>query len=149
MSNKHKQYLELAKEISRWSKDPSRKIGAVAINKDGVIISTGWNGYPRGFDDSPESYLNREIKNKYIIHAETNLIYNAARIGATLEGCSLYCWGLPVCSECAKAISQVGIKNIYWACDEAIPERWSESYKTSVEMMNALGVQMEQIDVQD
>ena len=145
MSDKHKQYLELAKEFSRWSKDPSRKIGAVAINKDGVIISTGWNGFPRGFNDSPESYLNREMKNKYIIHAETNLIYNAARIGATLEGCTLYCWGLPVCSECAKAISQVGIKQVYWSCDEDIPSRWLDSYDITIDILTSLGIHIQKI----
>ena len=144
--NKHNRYISLAKEISFWSKDPSRKIGAVAINKDGVIVSTGWNGFPRGMNDSADNYNDRAIKNKLIVHAETNLIYNAARIGASLDGCVLYCWGLPVCSECAKAIAQVGIKEVYWSCTQEVPSRWMDSYTDTVDMLTDLGIKVERID---
>lgn len=140
---KDKQYISLAKEVSRWSKDPSRKIGAVFVNDDGVILSQGWNGFPRGFDDSKEIYENRETKYKYIIHAEMNAIYNAARIGMSLNNSTLYCWGLPVCSECAKALAQVGVKRVVWDAEEPVPNRWSKSSHDSVEILNSLGITME------
>ena len=47
----HKRYLNLAKEVSTWSKDPSRKIGAVAVGSKGQILSQGYNGFPRGIED--------------------------------------------------------------------------------------------------
>ena len=70
-------YLNLAKEISSWSKDPSTKVGAVIVGDKDQIISQGYNGFPRGFNDSDDIYKNKPIKYKYIIHAEANAIYNA------------------------------------------------------------------------
>lgn len=143
MIMKDKKYMELAKELSTWSKDPSRKIGAIAVNSDGVILSQGYNGFPRGFDDSKENFDNREIKYKYIVHAEANLIYNAARVGASLKDSTIYVWGLPVCGECAKAIAQVGVSRVVWDTDLPIPEKWMESYKTTESILNSLGITIE------
>ena len=140
--SKDQQYLNLAKEVSQWSKDPSRKIGCVAIDKDGVILSQGYNGFPRGFNDSHENYSNREAKYKYIVHAEANMIYNAARIGARLNGSTVYVYGLPVCSECAKALAQVGATRVVWSVDQEIPDKWSESYVETQKIFDELGIEI-------
>ena len=55
-------YLELAKHVSTWSKDPSSKIGAVAVGKEGQVLSQGYNGFPRNIIDSTERYEDREQK---------------------------------------------------------------------------------------
>ena len=45
-------YLDLAEEISKWSKDPSTQCGAVAVGDKGQILSQGYNGFPRGINDN-------------------------------------------------------------------------------------------------
>jgi len=111
-------YLNLAKEVSTWSKDPSSKIGAVAIGSKGQVLAQGYNGFPRGIDDSQSRYSVKEIKYKYVVHAEQNVIYNATYNGVSLDGSTLYVWGLPVCSDCAKGVIQVGIKRVVMPIDK-------------------------------
>lgn len=108
-----KRYLELAREVASWSKDPSKKIGAIAVGSKGQVLSQGYNGFPRGIDDSKRRYEDRAIKYKYVVHAEMNVIYNATYNGISLDGATLYVYGLPVCSECAKGIIQTGISSGY------------------------------------
>ena len=133
-------YLGLAKEVSSWSKDPSRKIGAVAVSSKGQVLATGYNGFPRGMFDTAERYNDRELKYRYVVHAEMNCIYNATYNGVSLDGASLYVWGLPPCSECAKGIIQVGIKNVYWSCGEEVPPKWVESFQVTREFFNEVGI---------
>ena len=138
-------YLQVAKTVSAWSKDPSRQVGAVFV-KDDVILSTGYNGFPRKFDDSPELYSDKDIKSKFIVHAEMNAIFNAARNGTSLEGSTLYCWGLPVCVECSKALIQVGVKRIVWDCDEAVPSKWNDQMHMAKQMLDYINVPVEKVN---
>lgn len=135
-------YLELARHISSWSKDPSRCIGAVAVGSKGQVLAQGYNGFPRGIDDSKERYENREIKYQLVVHAEMNVIYNASYNGVSLDGSTLYVWGLPICSECAKGVIQVGIQKVIMPKQE-IPDSWQESWARSTLLFNEAGVQWE------
>ncbi len=135
-----KRYLQLAREVSTWSKDPSRKIGAVAVGSKGQILAQGYNGFPRGIDDTPARLMNREEKYKYVVHAEMNVIYNATFSGVSLDGATLYVYGLPVCSECAKGIIQVGIKEVHVLIDQYIAVKWLESWDNTRQMFNEAGV---------
>ena len=137
-----KRYLSLAKEISKWSKDPSRKIGAVAVSEKGQVLATGYNGFPRHVEDTEERYLDKEQKSKFVVHAEMNCIYNATYNGISLDSSSLYVWGLPPCSECAKGIIQVGIKEVFYSYDEQVPEKWLASLDTTVQLFKESGVQL-------
>jgi dCMP deaminase len=103
-------FLEVAELIATWSKDPSTKVGAVLVNSEREIISTGYNGFPRRMDEN--SFAVNEQKNLFTIHAEINAIYNAARLGRGAMGCALFSTQFP-CHECAKAISQAGIVTLY------------------------------------
>lgn len=134
-------YAELAKHIATWSKDPSRKIGAVAVGSKGQILAQGYNGFPRGIEDTNERLVNREEKYKYVVHAEMNVIYNASHSGVSLDGSELYVYGLPVCSECAKGILQVGIKRVYILVDEEIPEIWLDSWNRTRGMFEEAGIE--------
>lgn len=130
----NERHIQLAREVSGWSKDPSKKIGAVAVSKTNRILCTGYNGFPRGFDDSEERYNNREIKYKYVVHAEKNLIYNACLEGVSLKDSKIFVWGLPVCSECAKGLIQVGISELYISAESfGVPE-WDESFTMTREL---------------
>ena len=135
-------YLNLAEHISSWSKDPSTKIGAVAIGKHGQILSTGYNGFPRKIDDLEDRLNNRELKYKYTIHAEMNCIYNASLTGISLEGSTLYVTGLPICSSCALGVIQAGIKRVVMRYSSDIAEKWFNSGEQSVKMFMEAGVEI-------
>lgn len=141
-----KRFLNLAKEISTWSKDPSTKIGAVLVNDEKRILATGYNGFPKGIHDSEQRYHDRETKYKYVVHAEMNAIYNATYNGISLNDSTLYVWGLPVCSECAKGVIQVGIKRIVMPKAD-YPDRWIESFRKSRELFTEAGLEWCFIDM--
>ena len=147
-ANWNNRYLSLAREISAWSKDPSRKIGAIAVGSKGQVLAQGYNGFPRGIADTKERYNDRPTKYKYVVHAEMNCIYNATHNGVSLKGATLYVWGLPVCSECAKGVIQVGIKHVVMPKDEGvIPLKWTKSFLETAEMFDEVGVTYEKISI--
>lgn len=148
MTNWVERYIKLAREVSTWSKDPSRQIGAVVISNSGQVLAQGYNGFPRGIFDRPERYNNRELKYKLVVHAEMNCIYNATRNGTSLNGASLYVWGLPVCNECAKGIIQVGITNVIWSTNEEIPPIWEESMRLTKQMFNESGINFNRYNIE-
>ena len=138
-------YIRLADNISLWSKDPSKKIGAIAVGIDGQILSQGYNGFPRGINDTSERYLDREVKYKFIVHAEMNCIYNATLTGVSLKGSTLYVSGLPICSECAKGIIQVGIKRVVMNNADKVPPNWQESWTISKALFAEAGVEVDRV----
>jgi len=144
MTNWDMKYSELAKYISSWSKDPSIKVGSITVGGRGQILSQGYNGFPRGIEDTQARLNNREEKYKYVVHAEMNCIYNATLNGVSLNGATLYVYGLPVCSECAKGVIQVGIKRVVIYTPEIakvdIPEKWKASGEQSYAMFKEAGI---------
>jgi dCMP deaminase len=140
ISNWDNRFLEHAKNIASWSKDPSTKIGAVAV-KNRNVISAGYNGFPRGIEDSEVRLNVRQLKYRYVVHAEMNVIYNASFNGVSLQGSSLYVYGLPVCSTCAKGIIQVGITEVFIRTEKQIPEVWVQEWESTKEMFLEAGVE--------
>ena len=136
-------YMAIAKEVAQWSKDPNTKVGAVVVGNKGQILSQGYNGFPRGILDTPERLNDRETKYKFVVHAEMNVIYNATYNGVSLDGASMYVYGLPVCNECCKGIIQVGIKTVY-VSKECVEARavWFESWQGSLDMFNECGIKV-------
>jgi dCMP deaminase len=124
-------YIHLAKEISTWSKDPSTKVGAIVVGCDGQILSQGFNGFPRGINDSEDRLNNRERKYELVVHAEMNAIYNASLNGVSLKDSTLYVYGLPICNECAKGIIQVGIKKVVAMRPKVYNTKWDKSNKNA------------------
>lgn len=104
----------MCKLIASKSKDPSTKVGVVIIGQDNEIISTGFNGFPRGVDEvNNPSRWDRPEKYNWIVHAEANAVANAARIGVSLKGSTLYMNFQPsVCSVCAGLLIQAGVTTI-------------------------------------
>ena len=131
-------FLELADTIRKWSKDPSRKIGAIAV-RDRKILATGYNGFPKGIEDTAERYNNREIKYRYVVHAEMNCIYNAAANGISLKDSTLYIQGLPVCGDCALGRIQAGVSRVV-AISGSTPDRWKEAIDKTDEIFKEAGI---------
>ena len=132
-------YLGLAKQVASWSKDPSTQVGAVIVGDHGQVLSQGYNGFPRGINDSPERLNDRPTKYKYVVHAEMNAIYNASLTGVSLKDSTIFVVGLPICEECAKAVIQVGIKHVIVPYQH-IPEKWRESCAFAAELFTEAGV---------
>jgi dCMP deaminase len=107
-------FLDVAANISSWSKDTSTKIGCVIV-RDHRILSTGYNGFPRGCNDAILERYDRPLKYSWTEHSERNCVYNAAREGIPLMGATAYCVGLFPCTDCARALVQVGIVRLVGA----------------------------------
>ena len=140
-------FKNLALEVSQWSKDPSTKVGCIAV-KDRKVIATGYNGFPAGISDNKEDYENRDIKYKKIVHAEKNMIYNACQHGVSLVGSTVYVSGLPTCEECWKGLVQVGISRLVMPSVKSLIgeayERWSKGCYTAIKYMEEAGVEVYQ-----
>lgn len=121
-----RRFIRLAEEISLWSKDPDRQVGAVLV-KDKTRFAVGYNGFPPGIADTAERLLYNEVKQKLTNHAEVNAILNAAKIGFTTEGCRLYCTYHP-CHRCATAIIASGVNCVVCPSPDLNPEsKWRKS----------------------
>lgn len=99
-------YMEMAKLVSTWSKDPSTQVGAV-ITEDNYIRGVGFNGFPRGIADTPERLQDRSVKNRLMLHAEMNAL--AAARG---RGSAIYVYPCLPCNVCMTLIMQTKIKKI-------------------------------------
>ena len=85
-------WMSVASLVATWSKDRSRKCGAVIVDSRNVLVSLGWNGFPRGVADSPDYRHERPEKYLWTEHAERNAIYNAAANGHNLPERRLFQW---------------------------------------------------------
>ena len=139
----HSRFVDLAKHISEWSKDPSTQVGAVAI-KNRRILATGYNGFPRGVADRQERLLNREQKLLRTVHAEANIVAQAAQHGTTLTNATVYIWPFLPCNSCCSLLIQAGITRVV-VPDLPIPDRWRESFTMSTEMLREAGIQLHKI----
>ena len=118
-------FIEMARLASKRSKDPNAQIGAVVVGPKHEIRATGYNGFPRGIDDMNQAERWRSgVKQNYVVHAETNAIVGAARVGVPLEGCTLYTVCLP-CIECTKLILQAGIVRV--VVDQVFMDQYTNS----------------------
>jgi dCMP deaminase len=127
-----RRFLEMAKLIASWSKDPSTKTGAVIVDTDNRVVSVGYNGFAKGIDDSPERYNDRELKYKLIVHCERNAILFANK---SCKGCTLYTYPFMSCSVCAAMVIQSGITRcVAPECPEHLLERWKDDLDLSKSM---------------
>ena len=138
--------LELAEFYCQRSKDPSTKVGAVIADDRHVVVGMGYNGFPRGVDDSPERYADRTEKYPRVVHAELNAILNA---NGPVRGCTLYVTLAP-CSSCTAAIIQSGIRRVVvkkferWdEEEEGRLSRWELDWQMAESMFTEAGVEVE------
>ena len=112
-------FMGIAMLAARRSKDPNTQVGACIVSEDNIIISTGYNGMPKGCSDDifPWERDGQQDMTKYpyVVHAELNAILNAN--GRDLRGSRIYVALFP-CNECAKAIIQSGVKEVLYLSDK-------------------------------
>ena len=130
-------FMGVADLSGRRSKDPNTQVGACIVSEDNKILSMGYNGFPRG-QENTDPY---SAKYLYVTHSELNAILNYR--GGSLEGSKLYVTLFP-CNECAKAIIQAGIKTVIYKEDK-YPD--SPSVRASKRMLNAAGVRYYQYEL--
>lgn len=133
---KAKKYYMLAQyQAELFSKDPSKKVAAILIAPDThQILSTGYNGICRGLKETEDRWT-RPRKYEYVIHAEINSLCNAARSGIKVENSICVVTMFP-CVDCCKALIQSGIDTIVCEKPDLNHERWGESFKISLELLN-------------
>lgn len=119
-------FLDLAKFVSSWSKDPSTQVGAVIVDPYKRIVSLGYNGFPMGISDDDNRLSDRDTKYKMIVHGEMNAILFA---NTSLKECTLYTFPFMPCPRCASMIIQTGIKRV--VSYKNISDRWEDEFKVS------------------
>jgi len=146
-----KRFMDVANLVSTWSScyRAGRQIGAVIV-KDKRIMTTGYNGAPAGLrtcKDKCECLRDKltipsgtRAELCYAVHAEQNAIAQAAKLGISVEGATLYCTHQP-CSVCAKIIINSGIKRIVYR--EGYPDDFS------LKIMREAEISLEKYDTQE
>ena len=135
-------FMQMAALVASWSKDPSTKCGAIITRANNTIVSTGFNGFPRGVEDCPKILNNREEKYLRTVHAEANAILHSRE---SLDGCSIYMQPFGPCSNCACLIIQSGISKVFYI-DNTTPKRWRDSVNNSKVMMENANIQVITLD---
>lgn len=116
-------FLQLALQHARMSKDPRTKVGSVIVGPDLEFLSAGFNGLPRGIEDTPGRLNDKEMKLWLIVHAEMNAVLAAARNGVALKGSTMYVactdeagrvYGGPPCVRCTVEVIQAGVREVVY-----------------------------------
>ncbi len=137
--HKHMKFLVVAQSVASLSKDPSTKVGAVALDDRFNILAVGFNGFPRGVDDNPVRYADRDLKLTLTSHAEQNLVAQAAYSGHALAGSTVILTALHPCTSCAKSLIQAGVKVVLSPPPDA-REHWVAESKWAALLFEEAGV---------
>ena len=137
-------FMGVALLAAQRSKDPSTQVGACIVDENNRILSTGYNGFPKGCSDDVFPW-NRdesqgETKYQFVVHAELNAILNTR--GKSLVGSRVYV-GLFPCNECAKSIIQAGIREVIYLSDKYAD---TPSTLNSKRMLAAAGVKLTKLE---
>lgn len=146
-------FIQLCLAHAKMSKDPNTRVGAIIVGHDDEIRSAGFNGLPRGIEDTVERLTNRDLKLNLIVHGEMNAVLAAARVGIPLNGCKLYLaatddsgevWGGPPCVRCTVQIIQAGIVEIV-SPPMKIKSKWLEDLKLAISLLEEAGVLVREV----
>lgn len=136
-------FMSIAYLAAMRSKDESTHVGAAIVGPDKELRSIGYNGFPRGLDDTIKERQIRPEKYFWFEHAERNAIYNATLSGTSLKGCKMYTNGTP-CMDCGRGIIQSGIieviVDVNW--EKQNPEEWENQAKRTKIMFDEAGIKL-------
>ena len=140
-------YVHHAEHISTWSKDPSTQTGAVIVAPDRTIVSLGYNGFPRGMEDTPERLNDRQEKYARIIHCEMNALLSSR---LPVEGCVLFTWPFLSCSRCAVHVAQAGIMRcVAPRVPSHLLDRWGDELERTRSYYEEIGVAYTELDLKN
>jgi dCMP deaminase len=140
-------FINIAEQVKLKSKDNNTKIGVVLVGKNNEIVSTGYNSFPRGINDDVVERQEKPEKYFWFEHAERNCIYNAARIGVSTLGTTMYMTCGISCADCARAIISAGVEKIVLRGGKgAMSPKWQESAERSNQMFKEAGIIVEFFD---
>jgi dCMP deaminase len=114
-------FMKITKDVSERSTCLKRKVGAIIV-KDCRVLSTGYNGAPKGLMHCEETGCLRKKMNVPSgqrhelcrgLHAEQNAIIQAAVHGVEIEGATMYCTFQP-CIICVKMMINAGISKLVY-----------------------------------
>ena len=116
-------FMKICETVASRSTCLHRKVGAIIV-RDGMILSTGYNGAPRKIQNCIDTGFCHKNSNKsgednlrcIAAHAEANAIAQAARNGININNSNIYCTNFP-CVSCVKLIIQSGIINVFYKED--------------------------------
>lgn len=122
MNKWDKRFMEMTELVSTWSSCIRRQVGAIIV-KDKRILTTGYNGAPADVSSCKDRGVCLRIEKNipsgtcqeicYAVHAEQNAICQAAKLGLSIDGATLYCTHQP-CTICARLIINSGIKKVVY-----------------------------------
>lgn len=140
-------FMNISQVIALRSKDPSTQVGATIVNADNKILSVGYNGTPKGFDDDifPWGRDNEDpmlTKYPFVVHAERNAILNFNGALRDFKGATLYTTHFP-CNECAKEIAQVQIAHVVFLNSHSMTDGLSPATLKIFDMANITLKQLE------
>lgn len=131
-------FMGEAKHVSLASRDPSTKCGAVVVRPDKTVASQGFNGFPKGMDDSPHLYGDRDRKIKRVLHAEENaLLFRREPV----NGYTLFVWPFIPCAHCSLQVIQSGIVRVVAPPLSTHPERWRADMQESLDNFAEVGIE--------
>jgi dCMP deaminase len=137
-------FLDLAYTVSKWSRDPSTKVGAVIVRPDMSVASLGFNGFPKGMTDHDHLYANRDEKYSRIIHGEINALVHARE---PVYGYSLYTVPFMPCDRCFVQMAQAGITRFIApiASQESL-SRWGTAFDKVRQYAREMALELVEID---
>lgn len=135
--DKSHNFMQVARFYAQtFSKDPSTKVGAVLVDPvDFTQLTQGYNGMPRGVDETKPERQERPLKYAFYEHAERNAIYNLAR--PQLKASIAVTTSVPSLS-CARALISVGAREVYFP----VPDEVSEELNVALALFKETGVQV-------
>ena len=143
-------FMKMTYTIAEWSScyRKGRSIGCVIV-RDKRIMTTGYNGAPAGIRTCREKgeclrdklgiASGTRMETCYAVHAEQNAIVQAAKLGVSIEGATLYCTHQP-CSMCCKMIINSGIRRVVYR--EGYPDPFT------LELFDEAGVLLEKYEAE-
>lgn len=134
-------YIEMARLVSTWSKDPSTQTGAVIVRPNKSVAGVGFNGFPQNMPDSPELYANREEKYSRIVHCEMNALMFTK--DDNLHGYWLYTHPFISCDRCFIHMLQAGLTRFVapQATEEQLT-RWGPAFDRVRRYATEAGVEL-------
>lgn len=136
-----RRFMGLCNHIAAWSEDRDFHVGCVIVGPGHEIRATGYNGFPRGVKDTDQTRFDRASGEKFFWfeHAERNAIYNAARAGTDIAGCTLYVNRFP-CADCGRAAIQSGIAHIFCPPIPKADGALDDSFQASATMLREANI---------